>query len=230
MAENGRLPDSALAPIPGGRLRKDAAAAWNAPGGPADAGILPTGSESSYRTYDGQVKQRAYWCGRGLCGNAAEPGRSNHGLGICVDVKEPWMAEWLHEHGAKYGWAKVEAPNEWWHFSYVGLPPGTKLPGFESLKRGSKGKRVKRLTARLAYIHAPDDTHVPPARRGAAYLRRGKSRYGKRVEQAVRDFQADQDMHVDGVIGPRTAARIHGTFKRQYRRRHRKALPRGRRK
>lgn len=219
MYANGKFPDSALSPVPGGRLEHEAAAAWNARGGPADAGLLPTGSESSYRDYDGQVKQREYWCGRGLCGNAAVPGTSNHGRGICVDLKEPWMRSWIDEEGAPYGWRKTEAFNEWWHVNWVG---GVHFPTFVVLDRGAKGKRVKKLTRRLAFIHSPKHG----TRGGDAYLARSVGRFGRRVEKAVHDFQEDHGLAADGEVGPRTASTINAVFKRQYHERH-NAKPRG---
>ena len=209
MASNGRLPSSDLAPIPGGELRKDAAAAWNAPGGPADAGLRPTGSMSSYRTYDEQVYLwNLYISGRGNL--AASPGNSNHGWGVAVDVPEAWMQSWLRKHGSKYGFAKTEAFSEPWHFNFVG---GVSFPTFEPLRRGSKGKRVKHFVRRLKFIH-------PSAHKayiGALYLR--TSHFGGVVEKAVRRFQRDQEISVDGIIGPKTAARINGVFARQYKQR-----------
>src|SRR5262249_54929665 len=78
MSENGRLPDSELAPIANGRLRKDAAAAWNAMNVEARARgceLLPSGSMSSYRTYAQQVfLWNLYVSGRGNL--AAHPGSS----------------------------------------------------------------------------------------------------------------------------------------------------------
>jgi peptidoglycan hydrolase-like protein with peptidoglycan-binding domain len=211
--ENGKLPKSALAPIPGGELAKDAAAAWNAPGGPADAGLRPTGSQSSYRTYDEQVAlYKLYQEGRGNL--AAVPGTSNHGWGVAVDLAETWMRTWMDEHGAAFGWRKTEAFSEWWHVNYDG---SKHFPTFETLKRGSKGKRVKHFTKRLAFIHRPN---------GAAYLKRAPGRYGKRVEVAVGAFQLNHDLRADGEIGPKTAAKIDAVFHRQYRERH-KAQPRG---
>jgi len=204
MAGNGRLSAAELAKIPEGSLSLEAAAAWNAPGGPADANLLPTGSESSYRTLEGQEKQRAFWCGQGNCGNAAVPGTSNHGLGIAVDLKEPWMREWIDENGAEYGWRKTEAPSEWWHVNYVG---GVDFPTFEPMKKGSHGERVVRITKRLAFIHEPG---------GDAYLDRFYENFKEPVEDAVEEFQKDQKLGVDGVIGPKTAARIHGVFHRQF--------------
>lgn len=202
MSENGKLAPSELSPIPGGQLRKDAAAAWNAPGGPADAGLRPTGSRSSYRLY---ADQQYFWDHQPPL--AAYPGTSNHGWGLAVDVAEPWMANWIREHGAKYGWAKTEAFSEWWHFTWVG---GVHFPTFEILKRGSKGKRVKHFTRRLAFIHRP---------KGKPYLRRAPGRYGRRVEAAVRAFQQDQGLAADGKIGPKTGAKIDGVFHHQYERR-----------
>lgn len=204
MSENGRLSNAELASIPGGKLSHEAAAAWNAPGGPADAGLLPTGSESSYRTYEGQVKQRDYWCGQGKCENAAVPGTSNHGLGKCVDLAANWMRAWIDEHGAEFGWRKTEAPSEWWHVNFVG---GVDFPSFEPLRKGAEGKRVLRLAKRLAFIHEPG---------GKAFLADATSKFDAQMEKAVRDFQTAYKLKVDGVIGPKTASRIHGVFHRQY--------------
>jgi hypothetical protein len=204
MAQNGQLSASELASIPGGKLAIEAAAAWNAPGGPGDANLLPTGSESSYRTLAGQEKQRAFWCGQGKCGNAAVPGTSNHGLGLCVDLEETWMRAWIDEHGGEYGWRKTEASSEWWHVNFVG---GVDFPAFEPMKKGSHGKRVVRITKRLAFIHEPG---------GDAYLDRFYENYKEPVEEAVKSFQRGQKLEVDGIIGPKTAARINAVFHRQY--------------
>lgn len=216
MAENGKLPKSALAPIPDGELAKDAAAAWNAPGGPADAGLKPTGPESSYRTFAEQVAlYKLYEEGKGNL--AAVPGTSNHGWGLAVDLAETWMATWMDEHGARFGWRKTEAFSEWWHYNFDG---SVHFPTFETLKRGSKGKRVKHYTRRLAYIRHSDS---------GPYLKRAPGRYGKRVERAVREFQRTFDLHIDGEIGPKTGAKIDAIFHRQYARRN-KVQPRGQHK
>lgn len=207
MASNGYLSQSELAPIPGGYLAKDAAAAWNAPGGPADAGLRPGGSDSSYRSYARQVY---YWdLYQNHNGNlAAYPGESNHGWGIAVDIPNAWEQAWMREHGAKYGWAKTEAFSEPWHWNYVG---GVHFPTFDILEHGDKGLRVVKFTKRLAYIRAPGD---------GPYLEHKHWRYDDHVVKAVRHFQTKQSMQVDGRIGPKTAARINGTFRRQWHRRH----------
>jgi peptidoglycan hydrolase-like protein with peptidoglycan-binding domain len=209
MAGNGKLSKSELAPIPQGELSIEAAAAWNAPGGPADAGLVPTGSNSSYRTYAVQEKFYAdYLAGKGEL--AAKPGTSNHGLGIAIDVPETWMKSWIKEHGAEFGWKKTEAFSEDWHFNFVG---GVDFPTFEEMKKGSHGKRVERMTKRLSFIHEPG---------GKAFLDDASEKYTEIVEKAVRHFQKVFKLKVDGVVGAKTAGRINGVFHRQYEERGKK--------
>jgi Putative peptidoglycan binding domain/D-alanyl-D-alanine carboxypeptidase len=208
MAENGRLSKSELASIPGGELAIAAAAAWNAPGGPADAGLRPTGPRSSYRTFAEQEELwAAYKAGGAL---AAQPGTSNHGLGIAIDVPEAWMQSWIREHGDAFGWQKTEAMSESWHFNFVG---GVDFPTFEEMKKGSHGKRVERLTKRLAFIHEPG---------GKAFLAESSEKFTEVVEEAVRRFQKAYKLEVDGVVGPKTAARINGVFHHQFEQRGKK--------
>ena len=208
MAGNGHLSKSELAPIPEGELAIAAAAAWNAPGGPADAGLVPTGPRSSYRTF---AEQEEFWAKYQAGGNlAAKPGTSNHGLGKAIDVRETWMESWLHEHGGEFGWQKIEAPSESWHFTFVG---GVDFPTFEEMKKGSHGKRVERLTKRLAFIHEAG---------GKAFLDQPSEKFTEAVEKAVRQFQKAYKLEVDGVVGPKTAAKVNGVFHHQYEERGKK--------
>lgn len=125
MASNGRLASSQLSSIPGGRLRDDAARAWNDMrsyiGNHYGVWIKPTGSRSSYRTYSAQVYfWNLYQSGRGNV--AAYPGTSNHGWGLAVDVPSTTMAYYIRKHGPHFGWSWDEGrrAGEWWHFRYVG--------------------------------------------------------------------------------------------------------------
>jgi len=149
---------------------------------------------------------------------AAQVGASLHGMGVCVDNPNGWEQSWIHEHGARFGWVKNEAFSEAWHFNYDG---SVHFPAFTPLKRGSKGKRVKHYTRRLAFIHRKN---------GPTYLKRAPGRFGRRVGRAVEGFQRDHGLKVDGEIGPRTAGRLDATFHHQYRARHADHLPKGARK
>lgn len=200
MAENGKLSPGELSPIPGGHLAHDAAAAWNANNGPADNGLRPTGSRSSYRLYADQVY---FWNNQPPL--AAYPGTSNHGWGTAVDLAEQWMRSWIDDHGKEFGWAKTEAFSEWWHVNFVG---GVSFPTFKTLRHGMRGKRVVRFSRRLRFIHPEGKKH--------GYLSRSFWKFKDRMVDAVKEFQKDQGLKADGVIGPKTARRINAVFHRQY--------------
>jgi hypothetical protein len=120
--QNGRLPASALAPIYQGQLKTEAAAGWNAMNVEArkrGLQLYPTGSKSSYRTYEQQVElYNAYLNGTGNL--AAKPGTSNHGWGDAVDLATQQMRTIVDQIGKQYGYSKSwsDAPTEWWHIVY----------------------------------------------------------------------------------------------------------------
>jgi len=160
MAENGRLPASELAPIPGGRLEKAAAASWlrlRARVGKANRlWICPTSSRTAYRTLD---EQQYFWdlyqSGKGNL--AARPGTSNHGWGLAVDVATTAMAEAINRLGAEHGWQKhwSDAPSEWWHFKYAAEhdqhkdePAAVKRDGFDCLRPDEKQMRRELMRLR----------------------------------------------------------------------------------
>lgn len=192
---NGRLPDSALAPIPGGQLLKDAAAAWNAMCARAkQLGLpvpMPDGPDSSYRPYARQVYYKDYWCARGACENAAEPGTSRHGLGIAVDCAEDAIhhAHTIDLIGEEFGWSKKwsDAPWEPWHNTWkAGI---WRPPAAVDLRVGDSGRLVKILSARLRIL---------------GLMNRKSSVFGGRVHHAVVAFQRQHKLTPDGIVGPRT--------------------------
>jgi len=204
-SNNGRFPDSQLAPIkPYGRLLKPCAYAWEA--GPAKAGLEPTGPElSTYRDLPGQNHTWAVFQAGGP--PAAVPGTSEHGCGRAVDLKLTWMRSWIDDHGARFKWFKTEAFSEWWHVNCTAEPGD--FPGpFKVLKHGMKGKRVVWYTKRLTFIHPKGKKH--------GYLSRNFWKYKDAVVDAVKDFQRDQGLEVDGKIGEETAHRISAVFHKQY--------------
>ncbi len=166
MASNGNLPQSDLAPIAAGQLAKDAAAAWNAMNVEArrryGVELRPAGSASSYRTYSQQVYfWNLYQSGKGNL--AAYPGTSNHGWGRAVDLQTTTMRDIVAAIGGRYGWKKVEAPSEWWHWNYVGgytgSDPGPDGSGgkpkwWSKVKRGLKAARHKYAHKRKRRRHS----------------------------------------------------------------------------
>jgi hypothetical protein len=87
----------------------------------------PTFSTSGYtvanggiRTYGGKT-----WYRRPGKATTAEPGKSNHGLGIAVDYKnlgnfDTAAYRWMATVAAQHGWSNTEGRkiNEYWHWTY----------------------------------------------------------------------------------------------------------------
>ncbi len=128
---NGEFPASALCPLwkaPGESLRPKAAAAFNAM---SAAHAKDTGSPlcvtDSYRSLAEQVSVKA---SRGVW--AATPGKSQHGLGLAVDLCGGVNSfgtpayEWMEQNGPTYGWYHPSWADpggslpEPWHWQYAG--------------------------------------------------------------------------------------------------------------
>lgn len=161
-------------------------------------------------------------------GQANPPGRSTHELRSdavayrgpvgrplrwwqCgLDLDDAHVASFI-ARARTHGWIVTvtypTSPVEYHHVNFR-KPPIL----YRAMKRGSRGPRVLRLTARLCYLRSP---HT-----GKVYLEgKRRARFGSEVEAAVRAFQKDHHLHADGVVGAHTAAQVQVSFRRQ--RRHR---------
>lgn len=141
--ENGKIPQSALAPIPWAQLgpaylRTDAVEALAALNVEFKAQFgYDLAINDAYRDYAGQVYQRNRWCSMGKCQNAAVPGTSNHGWALAVDIgnKSHTVLSfsspeylWLKANAGKYGWVHPKymepggtGPFEAWHWEFYGV-------------------------------------------------------------------------------------------------------------
>lgn len=204
MSTNGRLAWSELAAIPGGYLRSDAAAAFNAMHAESirrfNLALHPLGPMSSYR--DLQQQQQLWNLYRSGRGNlAAYPGTSNHGWGLAVDFATPKMRGVVDAIGDGFGWSKrwSDAPSEWWHVIYKpgvwqggGAPvePSRPAGGVGSLSEGASGDGVAVVQQALR-AHGGGDVVVDGS-------------YGPATAAAVRKLQAARHLVADGVVGPVT--------------------------
>jgi hypothetical protein len=195
---NGRLPNSVLGTIYHGRLRKDAARAWNAMNmesqGAYGLKLAPTGSMSSYRTLAEQVYlwnnvEHAHdtnW--------VALPGTSNHGLGLAVDLASTDMRTVVDTIGERYGWAKrwSDAPAEWWHLRWKsGVWDGQAPYGYYVVNRGNSGASVLKLKQMMWKRGVRQFNHVSPY-------------FGVKDEAALQRFQGKHSLTADGIAGPKT--------------------------
>ena len=141
----GKLPESLLRPIPGGgKLHHRAADAWNAMVAKAKADGLelkPTSAGDLYRSYDSQLagfksryvlepvvgtstksfEGKTWYLKKGMA-MMATPGKSNHNLGIAVDVSSAGEAKrlnWLIANVKDFGFSWEVVPSEPWHLRLV---------------------------------------------------------------------------------------------------------------
>ncbi len=128
---NGRIPADALCPLwgtSGQMLRADAAAAFNEMSRSyAQVFGAPICVTDSYRSYEEQVAVKA-----AKPGLAAQPGSSNHGWGMAVDLCDGVQQfgtpthQWLRDHSMLYGfflpaWAQQGGSKpEPWHWEFAG--------------------------------------------------------------------------------------------------------------
>lgn len=134
--DNGKIPLNTLQQIPWAPrylLRADttaALAAMNVQFRSEFGYDLPI--NDGYRDYAGQVEAKAKYGD-----NAAEPGTSNHGWALAIDIgdRSHWAIGfshpiylWLKANAGRYGWAHPDwaepggvGPDEAWHWEYYGL-------------------------------------------------------------------------------------------------------------
>jgi len=72
------------------------------------------GPNSSYRTF----KQQEDMARQYGIGQAARPGRSNHGFGLSIDLIKDTGWQWFVTNGPKYGFYQLNSTNEAHHFDY----------------------------------------------------------------------------------------------------------------
>jgi hypothetical protein len=119
---NGQVPEDLMRPIDsqGNRLVGSAAAAFERAQRDCLASVgkklTLAGPNSSFRNIDQQnMMFRQYGAGQ-----AAKPGRSNHGFGLSIDLQKDEAWEWFVTNSSKYGFKQLNSTNEKHHFDYIG--------------------------------------------------------------------------------------------------------------
>ena len=139
----GRLPESLLPKVDGGRLHWLAANAWKALKAAAAADgveLKPTSSGDLYRSYDAQLRSFLERYTKEANGNStrtfegvkwykkseklaslAAPGTSQHNSGLAVDVHTASgeRLKWMIANCRKFGFSWEVVPEEPWHIRYT---------------------------------------------------------------------------------------------------------------
>jgi hypothetical protein len=229
--EPGKLHASLLRDIPtGGKLFYLAADAWNAMVEAAKADgveLKPTSSGDLYRSYDSQkagflsryslqdtgtgstktFEGKTWYLKKGMA-MLATPGKSQHNLGLAVDIanaSEKKRINWLIANVEKFGWSWEVVPSEPWHIRYVcgdAVPQAVKDYVARNPKPGSVFGSVAEQKVAAEQKAAAPAANVAAAA-GKAVIRLGQK--GLDIREAQRLLNKHGfECKPDGDFGPKT--------------------------
>lgn len=225
--EPGKLPANLLKAVPGGgKMHWIAACAWTAMVEKAKAEgveLKPTSSGDTYRDYETQKKGfltryqlekvdgtstktfegKTWYLKKGMA-MLATPGKSQHNLGLAVDVhsaSEPKRLNWLIANVKEFGFSWEVVPSEPWHLRYVS---GDNAPA--SVKAWMEKNAV---TAPAGGAPAPasggDDIKKLQEALKAKGFYKGEINGQKdsATDEAIKAFKVANKLGADSVAGPK---------------------------
>lgn len=128
----------------------------------------------TYRSYGGQR-----WGQKPGKPRAAQPGTSNHGLGISVDLHPAAIQAWMRKNARRFGWVN-DVPSEAWHWSY-------KHPQRDRYRK----EGVLDHAAVQKVVGAEVDGKI-----------------GTGTVKLIKEFQKKHGLDVDGKVGPATKKKM----------------------
>ncbi len=229
--EPGKLSESLLRPIPGGgKLHWLAANAWNAMVAKAKADGLelkPTSSGDLYRSYESQLasfKQRyvlekiegtstksfegkTWYLKKGMA-MLATPGKSNHNLGIAVDVHsagEPKRLNWLIANVKDFGFSWEVVPSEPWHLRYVsGDTPPPAVVAFAAGQPAVAAPVTNLAVSPPVAVHMDEKKKLQQALKDKGFYDGPvDGNIGPKTQEAVKAFKVANKLSADSVVGPK---------------------------
>ena len=256
--EPGKLHPSLLRDIStGGKLFYLAADAWNAMVEAAKAAgveLKPTSSGDLYRSYDSQkagfltryslqdtgtgstktFEGKTWYLKKGMA-MLATPGKSQHNLGLAVDIanaSEKKTLNWLIANVEKFGWSWEVVPEEPWHIRYVsGDTPTAAVQEYVARNpkpAGMFGSVAEQKAAVEAKTSAPPanvaaaatqpviikDNKGPAVKKAQSLLNEKgyacaqDGDFGLKTLQIVKKFQKDKGISVTGNVDAATWAAL----------------------
>lgn len=227
--EPGKLPAHLLRPIEaGGKMHWLAAAAYNAMDEAAKAEgveLKPTSAGDTYRSYESQLagfKQRyqlepvvgtstktfegkTWYLKKGMA-MLATPGKSQHNLGLAVDIanaSEPKRLNWMIANVKKFGFSWEVVPSEPWHLRYVNgdTPPAAVA---EWMTKNNWEKPAGSPAPAAAASGGGDIQKLQEALRAKGFYK-GEINGQKdaATDAAVKAFKVANKLPADSVAGPK---------------------------
>jgi hypothetical protein len=228
--EPGKLPANLLRAVPGGgKMHWIAACAWMAMVEKAKAAgveLKPTSSGDTYRDYETQKKGfltrytldkvdgtstktfegKTWYLKKGMA-MLATPGKSQHNLGLAVDIhsaSEPKRLNWLIANVKEFGFSWEVVPSEPWHIRYVS---GDNAPASVKAWMDANG-----VVAPAAGAPAPakaaaasgEHTELQQALKAKGFYKGNvDGAMSPALQEAVKAFKVANKLAADSVVGPK---------------------------
>jgi hypothetical protein len=242
--EPGKLPVNLLKAVPGGgKMHWIAACAWTAMVEKAKAeGVVlkPTSSGDTYREYEFQKRGflqryqlkpipgqstktfegKTWYLKKGMA-MLATPGKSQHNLGLAVDVhsaSEPKRLNWLIANVKEFGFSWEVVPSEPWHIRYVcgDNPPPTVKAWMDANGVVAPAGKAPAPAPAPAPVATPADkpTPEPSFERALQKALKDKGFYkgkidgdiGPKTKEAIKAFKIANGLNADSVPGHKVKA------------------------
>jgi hypothetical protein len=226
--EPGKLPANLLRAVPGGgKMHWIAASAWTAMVEKAKAEgveLKPTSSGDTYRTYESQksgfltrytldkvdgtstktFEGKTWYLKKGMA-MLATPGKSQHNLGLAVDVhsaSEPKRINWLIANVKEFGFSWEVVPSEPWHLRYVS---GDNAPA--SVKAWMEANGVAAPVGGAPVTAAAargEHTALQEALKAKGFYKGNiDGLMSPALQEAVKAFKVANKLAADSVVGPK---------------------------
>ena len=229
--EPGKLPANLLKAVPGGgKMHWIAAAAWTAMVEKAKAAgveLKPTSSGDTYRTYESQksgfltrytlepvagtstktFEGKTWYLKKGMA-MLATPGKSQHNLGLAVDVhsaSEPKRLNWLIANVKEFGFSWEVVPSEPWHLRYVA---GDNIPASVKAWMDANGVVAPAAGAPVTAAEARGEhTALQEALKAKGFYKGNVDGVmSPALQEAVKAFKVANKLGADFVVGPKVKA------------------------
>lgn len=225
--EPGKLPANLLKPVPGGgKMHWIAAAAWMAMVEKAKAAgieLKPTSAGDTYRTYESQksgfltrytldkvdgtstktFEGKTWYLKKGMA-MLATPGKSQHNLGLAVDVhsaSEPKRINWLIANVKEFGFSWEVVPSEPWHLRYVS---GDNIPASVKTWMDANGTAAPVSAPVTAVGARGEHTALQEALKAKGFYKGNvDGAMSPALQEAVKAFKVANKLPADSVVGPK---------------------------